>query len=447
VRRVFRIAGWIMLGLVTAFVLAFAWGRLRPVPTEAREALALMHEDRRPAHEHEVWPLIWLYDVDVPVDRMDEVYRDEVAELTHELAAGEGRPFKLLKSPARGKFGGLPDIEAGEMDLLCGPATADCVAHAKQNGVALAALLQRQAERLRRTRLILAGDDAWSADPLSPMMPIASGINQKRLWLNDAALDFAQGRRAEGLRKACSDAAGWRRLHRHTNTLLTSLAFASYARQTGQLFAQMLADTSPDEALPVECGEAFAPPVEADVDLCAPMQAEVASMSALLHHEEPGRSAWDKLSGWLAFSTGQYEADAAVDRSRYCRRATTRDLLVGKDLVATPSPAYPDIFEWISNGAGSILSKIALPAYEGYARRSQDYAASLRTLATMLWLRETRTDGRPLAERFATRPTAMRSEGVDDIVLAPDGRSLQFRQRNPTSSTPPLVTIPLPAGL
>ncbi len=444
-RRIFRIAGWIVLGLVVAFALAFAWGRWRPVSVEVRDATALMRQDLRPADGREVWPLLWLYDVDLPPEKVDAVYRGEVAYFTRRFA--DERMPEHLASPAEASFGLLAKVEPGEMKLLCAPAMRDCIAYTKEHAEAIAGTLRKHAERLRRTRAILGGDSAWNTMPISPFMPFPVGLNQKRLSLNDAALDFVQGRRAEALQKVCDEAAGWRRLHRHTNTLVSSMVFASYARQAGQLFSQMLAEVPDDDVLPGECATAFSPPSTSDVDQCAAMQSELAYVSTAMHWDGRAMNTWDRMLGWILFDREKFIGRIAVTQAGFCRSAHLGEVLRGHDLTDLSPWPSSDIFDWLSNNGGMVFAGMGVPAYNDYGQRMQDYATSLRMLATVLWLRETRTDGRPLAERFATRPAAIRSEGVDDIVLAADGRSLGFRQRKVTSSGPELATVPLPAGL
>jgi len=446
IRGVAIAIGLVLSTLIVALVLAFAWGRLRPPSAEEREAVALMQRDRRPPHENDVWPIIWLYNTRVPVEKMSEVYRDELAYFKQQVGARQAAEFQIWQSPAETKFGTLPPLDAAEKELLCSPSANDCLAQAMAQHEAIAVLLQKQAERIERTRLIVAGDDAWNAMPADMRVPLG-GIDQKRLWLTRAAFDFARGHRADGLRELCGSALGWRRLRQHSNTMLSTMAFASNEKQSGQLFAQMLANMPLQESLPDECQAAFAAPAIADVDLCAAMQSELSSTLSSLHMVGRQEGAWSRLQSWLVIDEKQVVRDLARHHALYCRVERSEDMLARRSLPSFMDSSRLDVFSVISNSAGSVLALIGMPAYDGYAKRMEDHAMSLRLFATELWLRKTQTDGRPLAERFTERPASMHIDGMGDIVLAADGRSLSFPLQLPNPSGSTSMTIPLPAGL
>ncbi|MBN8482888.1 MAG: hypothetical protein J0L88_14990, partial [Xanthomonadales bacterium] len=87
--------------------------------------------------------------------------------------------------------------------------------------------------------------------------------------------------------------------------------------------------------------------------------------------------------------------------------------------------------------------------YEDYRERLLDMAAKLRLGATVLWLRETRDDPRPLAERFAARPEHLRS-GTRATGIGDDGRSIwvanldtrKFGERTTLALAPPVEASP-----
>jgi hypothetical protein len=446
IRGVAIAIGLLLSALIVALALAFAWGRLRPLSADEREAVALMQQDRRPPHENEVWPIIWLYDTRAPVEKMSEVYRDELDYFKRKTDAGQAGTFELWQSPAEMKFGILPPLDTIEKEILCNPSLEDCLAKATAKRDATAALLQKQMERIERTRLIVAGDDAWNTMPTDVRVPFG-GIDQKRLLLTQAAFDFAQGRRVDGLRELCGSALGWRRLRQHSNTVLSSLTFVSNEKLSGQLFAQMLAKMPVDESLPGECQRAFATPTIADVDLCTVMQSELSSTLSLLHMDDRQEDAWSRLQSWVAVDEKQMIRNISMHHAPYCRVQRSEEMLAGRSVATFADSFQLDAFDMISNSGGNMLALIGVLAHDGYAQRMEDYAMSLRLFATALWLRETRTDGRPLTRRFVERPASMRIGGTGDIVLALDGRNLSFPLQFPKPSGSRSMTIPLPAGL
>jgi hypothetical protein len=117
--------------------------------------------------------------------------------------------------------------------------------------------------------------------------------------------------------------------------------------------------------------------------------------------------------------------------------------------VANNTPRF-DIFDLVSNSAGTILSRIPGPAFDPYLARQQDAAASLRMGALMMWLRETRDHGVPLQQRIATRPAWMRFADDRHVRLTADGRALTMdvKDGNANNASDPWPTTwPLARGL
>ena len=103
-----------------------------------------------------------------------------------------------------------------------------------------------------------------------------------------------------------------------------------------------------------------------------------------------------------------------------------------------------DYFRCADNAIGCILVRIAAPAYGDYAARLQDMGARGRLLATLLWLREHAGDRRPLAERLAARPPALKSP-AREIRIVEGGKALAVRMYEQKREKE--FVLPLPAYL
>jgi hypothetical protein len=236
-----------------------------------------------------------------------------------------------------------------------------------------------------------------------------------------------------------------RRLHARSNTLISTMIFAARLRGSVQLFAQMLAAFPVDEPLPASCAAAFVPVTEADVDLCPSIQSEFAFVGS--------PELFGKQEHWyenVSLSAKVTQHMLAANYAAVCQAGLPETLLAdGRVSVANNTPRF-DIFDLVSNSAGTILSRIPGPAFDPYLARQQDAAASLRMGALMMWLRETRDHGVPLQQRIATRPAWMRFADDRHVRLTADGRALTMdvKDGNANNASDPWPTTwPLAQGL
>jgi hypothetical protein len=241
----------------------------------------------------------------------------------------------------------------------------------------------------------------------------AYSVLPQNLWLSSLALQFADGDHAGALDGVCRNAQTWRRLRGTTNSLIGDMALIADADRAIRLFAEMLAASPPDEAIPASCMDAFRPIEAADVDRCAELSTELAvSENVMREISSTKRSYWERASFWLAFDPRQALASRAEEITPYCGEAASHRLLadqpIGPDAV--PHPLWR--LECVADSIGCILAEIAAPAYVGSDKRLLDYAAHLRLAATLIWLRESpNASAAPLKERFEQRPANLRSAG------------------------------------
>ena len=108
-------------------------------------------------------------------------------------------------------------------------------------------------------------------------------------------------------------------------------------------------------------------------------------------------------------------------------------------------PIHSDFIDWISNVTGSALVSISQPAYFDYLNRQQDGAATVRLVASILWLEQTHGQGKALEERLTQRPAWMHVGEDRSLHVSKDGRSLHMGYHGPGKTG--IAEWPLSAGL
>jgi len=410
-------------GLVVVVLAAFAWGRLRPPTPEQVRALALLQGDLKPAHGSNAYPWLWFAEFDVPPDQLDAAYRENRDKVMAWARAFNGQVTEL-PPPPQANAPKLPRLSHDAQQALCRIGETQCLAKVRSHPDAVRAALATQARRLEREEALSHFDYVWDDMPPSPLLTIPPFTLGLGLGQNAIALDFIDGRHAQALDRVCTQITTMRRLHAHSNTLISTLILAANMQSGVRLFAQMLAEMPADAPLPASCAVAFAPVTPDDVDLCPSFQFEFAfaGSQAVLGPPEP----WYRSPSFSAAMTRRMQA---AGYAMACEPATTNQLLADQPVTLVSSATRADAFDLLANSAGVVLSGMTLPQFRSYLARQQDQVATLRMGALLIWLRDTPAQGMSLDQRLTQRPAWMRFGDDRHLRVTPDGRGLLLDAR------------------
>lgn len=434
---------WAVVGLVVAVAAAFAWGRLRPPTPEQEKALAALQADSKPPQGRNAYPWLWFVDFDVPADQLDAAYakdRQRVLAWESNFKPETGRTDPIPAPKA--DFPSLPKMSQADREVLCKWREADCMDKVRAHRDAVNEVLARHRERLERDEALSGFDHVWTDMPLSPAAPIPAFGASIGLWQTAIATTFLDGHPVQAMDAACTQVATMRRLHAHSNTLISTLIFAARLRGAVQLFVQLLAAFPVDKPLPESCAAAFVPVTDADIDLCPSIRSEFALMASAVM--------LGKQEHWYENLSFNAKATQRVLASRYsalCNASLPQRLLSDERVAMETAPPGFDIFDLVSNSAGIVVSRIAEPVFDPYLARQQDVAASLRMGALMLWLRETRDHDSMLQQRLAKRPAWMHFSADRHVEVTADGKGIHMDVRDNNIRDPSPTTWRLPAGL
>ena len=417
--RVFKGLLWAVAALLLALLAAFTWGRLRPPTPEQERALALLHKDLKPATGRNANPWLWFMGFDIPADRVDAAYEQQRQRMV--AWAESYRPGSTPATPpeTQASFPKLPPMSSGERDRLCKPREADCLGKVRAHRDELHALLARHEKLLGRDEALGDFDYVWSDMPTGPLMPFPPFSTGMGLWQTAIAMDFAEGKQAQAIHAACTQVAAMRRLHAHANSLVATMVFAARLRGGVRLFTELLKEFPAEESLPASCAAAFSPVTVEDVDLCPSMQAEFAIVASPELAGAPEH--WYENLSWSGSHTQRL---MAAGYGAMCEPGLTHRLLADEHVDMVRHPPRVDLFDVISNSAGTMLSRIAGPSLDAYLVRQQDVAATLRMGALLIWMRDTPRDGTSPSQRLAQRPAWMHFAESRHVGLSADGRSV-----------------------
>jgi hypothetical protein len=400
-REALRWIGYLIVTTFAIIAIVFAAYRIRGPSRAQRDALALMEKDYRPKQGTNGFPLLWYMEYDVPADEIATRFAAEVK------SAPVSFDLKDEKKPAATR---LPEA-GGDPARLCERSGAGCLAKVEADPAAMRAVLATYPVIRGRAKAFEAADYYWNDFPAYSIAVLTgTPVVPQRVWLSAYALQYVEGDHAGALAGTCANLGAWRRMHRRTNSLVSSMGAISLAEGAMRLFADELAALPAGEAVPEACRRALEPIEAADVDRCAEMAGEF-EFQRRSHVWQSGydrATSWSERAGsWVLFYTPQWEAWTAEVDARYCEEPPTGMLA---DVPDRPERTAPNTekLECISSVMACMLSDIAAPAFDQYDARTLDYAAHLRLAATLLWLRE-RLGAGPIEERFDERPAALRS--------------------------------------
>lgn len=444
-RRLLKWLALLVLGIVLVLAAMFAWGRLRP-PTAAQvSALAELQRESRLPPGRNAFPLLWFVDFDIPDDQLTSAYATTLRDL-QEWAAKHSDPDTLalnsIPKPTS-PFPALAPLTDSERALLCRWKEPDCLRKVRENASGIRAVLAKHQTRLHRDLALSGYGYEWNDLPLDvPLaMPLAIpnyGASQG-LWESASALDFIDGHQTKALTSICNAVTTMRRIHAHGNTLIDTVIFGVRMQSAIDLTMQMVNELPLDQPLPDTCIAAFAAVTDEDVDLCPAQRTEFSIFTSEL---SDGHPAW--YERW-SLSIPHTQRLWATSLDSACTPETRAQLLADQIFIFKDWRSGIDIFDLVSNFSGTILSRIAQPAYMDYLNREQDFAATLRAGATVLWLRQTHGQGLSMDKRLAQRPAWMQVAGDRELRVSSDGRSLSMEWHLKNNHMP--NSWPLPPGL
>ena len=380
------------LGLVTA-------SRMRAPTAEQQAALQLLEDSTPPAGSN-AYPDLLLMTYDVPGSEVDAV------------AAAESERFNATP-PGTAGF----ELQVPYERMPADPARAEncswrepgCLDKVRSNRGSIAARMDDQQALLQRIAGLSRHGHYRSLMDLriDTMIPELQQLNAST---THHALRFVDGDIEAGLAGVCGDALTWRRLTPNADSLIVSMVGAAIIEGSTQLFAEMLESLPAKHPLPAVCATAFAPPAPGELSLCQAMRGEArmsASHGELAMAEAAKGPALERAWQRVVYDPGKTQALMAPSFAWACSEQARES--IEKDVPAlrprTEGRSWLR-FECAGNAAGCILADIAAPAYRDYALRLQDTGMVLRTMGTVLWIRERRAAGdvRTVAELVADQP-------------------------------------------
>ena len=332
----------------------------------------------------------------------------------------------------------LPLISFDDWDVVCRGRDEDCLDKVRTHLEEARSLLSAHATLLDQEKNLSNFDFVWSdmPDPLIAVMPFGFSTG---LWQTSIAADFAEGNQTEAMDAACAQVAAMRRLHAGTNSLAANGAFVGHTHGSVHLFAQLLSKFPIDRPLPASCEIAFAPVATEDVDMCPSMQEQFHESAAILL--SPGH--WYNNLTWSKEQTRRLYAAAY---GAMCDPELPKKLLTDEPVDVEETVPKADLFNLVSNRDGVRLSRIPAGSFSSNLEEQQDFAATLRMGALIMWLRETHGQSIPLQQRIDQRPNWMRFANDRKLGLEAGGRTLTMEPRT-HNIKPWMTTWPLPEGL
>ncbi|MCL1633120.1 hypothetical protein M2650_00445 [Luteimonas sp. SX5] len=431
-RRFIRWALWILLALLVIVVGAWWLSRMLGPTAEQKTALAMLGKESA-VRGSNAFPALWSLPYDVPEDMQQAVAAEDAKRFGALPASpsGEFLSAQASTSVAAARYADLTPSEA-DWSKFCKSRTAGCLESVRADRGGYAALLARNARLVERSIALRQYGHYRNGLPLrndGPMPPFHYAIAP----LTRHALDFADGRQDAALAGVCQDAAAWRRIGSHGDSLIARMIGIAYATDGyGRLFADMLAELPAGHRLPPVCISAFAVPVLEEGLICEAMKGEskfvAEGMRALYDASSPvGDPIGDFLFPVL-FDEEMTLARMAPSQAHACSDEVRHS--VQADTPIKPLPATPlnRGFDCVGNYVGCLLAHVGTEGgpYDRYALRGQDYVARLRLIATLLWLREQEGDGTSIEQRLRERPRALVAPG-HPVEVADGGRSLRIR--------------------
>ncbi|UXI66818.1 hypothetical protein [Tahibacter amnicola] len=397
----------VVLVLLIAW-LAVQWLQLLPRVTDEqrRQIAALSYTPGNVDDPGNAYAALWTIQYAVDTTEALSVARTDVAQVMREHT--QGRAITLSGARVAGQE---PEkLDDAEKASLCGDRKVGCLGFVREHRDAARQTLQAHSAYLARIAA-LATYTSWrnpmpaAVDAPLPLVP-AGEI--RRLALSAAALDFVEGRHAEGLDAVCRFAATWRRLRDDTDALIVDMLGTAFVAASARLFADMLAELPTTAEMPAACGAAFTPLQDAELEQCDEIRAEFAMMSDAVLDAERGvysdTPAWGERIARRFMNRQHVIAHMAPSYFQWCDVRHQQRLRERRPATAGV-PAGCSLGEKVFNPVGCVIIGIAPPDFSRYYGRVLDLDALLRATSTLLWLRRQPGDA---ASRLHERPAELR---------------------------------------
>lgn len=412
--------------LLAVLVALYAVSQRWPIPDAERQALAQLRQPLQPLRGPNMFAALWSLSYAVPEAQRETVLAQDMERLNR---LPRQAPFRS----AAADYPRLPGWPA-TAPALCRAGAGGCLQRVREQPQAYADALAAQAPMLARMRTL-----AHYTDYRNPLPPHAETLLPElpriTLAMTASALAFAQGHTTQALSDVCTDARVARVLLRSGDNLAITLIGAAMLRGDAQLFADMLAELPAQLPLPAHCAAAFAPAGMEERSLCNALHGESRRVFSMLQDAsvQQGDGDWlDRISPQL-LDRERTQALLAPTFAWACsapvQALLAQDQALPPGMVATPDTAT---VACVANAIGCLLANVARPDHANHQHTLQYTAAAVRTVTALLWLRDRPADARPLAQRLADLPPALRGT-TRPLQAQDDGKHLtivQYARRN-----------------
>lgn len=190
------------------------------------------------------------------------------------------------------------------------------------------------------------------------------------------ALLFNQGQVEQALSGTCNSIKIGRTLMGTSDLLIGTMVGADLARKSAKLLAEMQDELPTGKPLPSECGLAFSDPIDTTGTVCRAILSEGkmvvgsmydGTMLAAVKQEDLGTH----------FDPQRTAARMAPTFTWFCEDQVKNEIASGAPVSPAPDVASMASLECLTNYAGCVVSNMASPRYENYARRIQETDAIL----------------------------------------------------------------------
>lgn len=442
--------GWGACSLL--ILLAVAWGTSRLLgPADAQEAaLATMRQPIPALQGRNAFALFWQLPYAIPEAERESVFARDLRRMGRNAHGGpvdaSARPAAeagaAAVSAAEGRY--PPSLAAETLTRFCSFAE-DCLEKVSADVPAYAALVDENAALLDRVESLQDHAGLRQSFGYRYDAPIPA-YQYGRLPLTRQAVLFLRGERDAALDAACRSVSAWRRVGSDSDSLVSRLIGTAAVDAHGRLFAQMLAGTPRDAALPASCTAAFAAPAGHELSLCSAIRGEFALTDTAIA-DAPDDAAlygvgWSKRLSWLLFDPTMTAAQVAEPYAFHCSAEAARAMAGDVRIEVPRSKRGLLLLQCVSNATGCILGDIASPGFDDYVARVQDSNAQLRLIGVLLRLRVKVADARPFEQRLRDAAAAVGAPARAPTPIA-DGAAVRIR--NYATARGEYREIPLPA--
>ncbi len=399
-----------ILGLI--LLLALAWTGLvlsewLPLRTSAQQtALDLLERDpQRARGERDAYPLLWLFNYDLPEAELGAVLQADVQRFADQIQRRVVAVDYL--SSAEGKYPAIP-MPPGNDPRLCQPWNDDCLQRVRADVAGTRARLAEFALRLQRGDLLRQYDHARY--PFEPRFdsPVGGVAQLYPLQLTAAALAYVDGDVAGAFDRLCRDSATWRRLRARSDMLIQDMIGVAQMSNAAQLYAQILAEQPADFAAP--CTEVFAALSDDELDQCAVFRMEyLVWRNSMPQAIEGGVIGQGGVAGKLVsrLVNSRHVIDRFAEPIAYYCSDAQHQRVHARQVEPGPQISFcSGASEWLFDPLGCFLIEEATPAYDPYFQRVLDLDGRMRLMQALIWLRT--QPGDP-AQAFEQRPDSLRS--------------------------------------